>query len=93
MLVTLAVVAALMSILYLAQTGRVATKGYQLEQLELQREELVRTNQQLLFEIEQSQSLANVRQRALALGFQPMQPTQARYITIEVDPQRWTAMR
>lgn len=93
MLVTLAIVAALMSILYLAQTGRVATQGYRLEQLDLQRAELIRVNQQLMFEIEQAQVLDNIQQRALALGFQSMNPGQARYITIEINPQRWTAMR
>ena len=91
MLVVVAIVAALMCILYLAQTGRVATQGYRLEQLDAQEAMLVRQNQQLLFEIEQSQSVNMVRERALALGFVPMKPEQARYLTITIEKTQWSA--
>ncbi len=92
LLVTLAVVAALMSLLYLVQVGRVSTQGYQLEQLSYKRTQLERTNQQLMYEIEQAQSLDAVRQRALALGMQPIRPDQTRYLTIKIHPDsRWTA--
>ncbi|HEY1011902.1 MAG TPA: hypothetical protein VGE07_04300 [Herpetosiphonaceae bacterium] len=87
----LSVVAALMSILYLAQTGRVATQGYRLEQLEVRRSELVRRNQQLRFEIEIAQSLDTVRTRADGLGLKPVRPAQERVVTIEVAPEKWAA--
>lgn len=87
----LSVVAALMSILYLAQTGRVATQGYRLEQLEVRRAELVRQNQQLRFEIEIAQSLDMVRARADGLGLKPVRPAQERVVTIEVAPEKWAA--
>ncbi|HYF65832.1 MAG TPA: hypothetical protein VD886_23585 [Herpetosiphonaceae bacterium] len=91
MLVVLAIVVALMCILYLAQTGRVATQGYRLEQLDAQAAQLTRENQRLLFDIEQAQSLDTVRQRAASRGFQPMQATQARYLTITLEKSQWTA--
>ena len=85
--ITLALAVALMSLLYLIQIGRVATKGYELEQLNLQRIELERGNQQLLFQIEQAQSLEYVRARAVALGLEPIKPTQIRYLTISMPTQ------
>ncbi len=91
-LLMLAFVVALMTMLYLAQTGRVAALGFQIERLDVRKTELTRQNQQLMFEIEQAKSLENTRQRAMAMGFKPMVQEQARYITIEVPPQRWTAM-
>ena len=91
LLLTLACVAALMSLLFLFQVGRVSTQGYQFEQLQLQRTELERAKEQLVFEIARSQSLDVVRSRALALGMQPLQSTQTRYVSIVVPASRWTA--
>ena len=77
MLVTLALVVALMSLVYLVQIERVATQGYQLEQLSMKRTELTRQNENYRFSIEQAQSLESVRARAQALGMQPMRADQA----------------
>ncbi|MFD3162475.1 MULTISPECIES: hypothetical protein [Herpetosiphon] len=89
-LIALAVVVALMCMLYLAQTGRIAALGFRLEQLEVQQTKLVRANNQLLYEIEQSQSLEVIRQRATALGFAPIVSSQAEYLIIELPHHRWT---
>lgn len=82
LLVTLAVIVGLMSILYLVQIQRVATQGYALEQLALQRTNLVRRNEQLQFSAAQAQSLETVRARAQAMGMQPLRATQTRRVTV-----------
>ena len=92
MLVTLALVVALMSLVYLVQIERVATQGYQLEQLSMQRADLTRQNENIRFSIEQAQSLESVRARAQAIGMTPMRADQTRQITLHIPAPRLTAI-
>jgi hypothetical protein len=76
----------LMSMIALAQTGVVATRGYAIVELEAQRTELLRERSQLQLHYAEAQSLEHIRARAEQLGLRPMSKEQVRYITIE-EPQ------
>lgn len=73
----------LMSLISLAQTGVVATKGYELANLEAQKIELLRERSQLELRRADAHSLDRVRLQAQALGMQPINEEQVRYLTIE----------
>jgi hypothetical protein len=82
-IIAAALLLALMSLISLGQTGRLASKGYEYAKLEAQYTELQRERSALLLELAEAQALSSVEQRALELGLRPMSAEQARYITIE----------
>jgi hypothetical protein len=84
-LIAAALLLSLMSLLSLGQTGRLATKGYQLSQLQNQQKQLMRERSAMLLRLSEAESLTSVEKRARALNLRPMAPEQARYITIEED--------
>lgn len=73
-----------LSILYLAQTGRVATRGYQLQLLQAEHKKLVRDGEQYQFDIAAGQKLTIIQERAEKLGLRPATPGQIRYIDVEI---------
>ena len=74
----------ILSILYLAQTGRVATAGYRLQELERERTQLLREAEQYQFRIAQASRLNAIADRAQKLGLRPATYEQQRYTTIEL---------
>ncbi len=76
------VILCLMSLISLAQTGVVATKGYAIAQLEAQRTDLLRQRAQLQVRQAAAQSLDRIRVRATQIGLRPLDDTQVRYITL-----------
>jgi hypothetical protein len=81
-LIVAALLLSLMSLISLGQTGRLATKGYQLAQLQTQQSQLLRERSALLLRLSEAESLTSVEKRARSLNMRPMAPEQARYITI-----------
>jgi hypothetical protein len=81
-LIAAALLLSLMSLISLGQTGRLATKGYQLVQLQTRQLELQRERSALLLRLSEAESLTAIEKRAKALGLRPMAPEQTRYITI-----------
>lgn len=73
----------LMSLIALAQTGVVATKGYAIAQFEQQKVDLLRERTQLQLRHAAAQSLARVRTRAEQIGLRPMSAEQARYLAVQ----------
>jgi hypothetical protein len=86
-LIAAALLLSLMSLISLGQTGRLATKGYQLAQLQTRQVELQRERSALLLRLSEAESLTAIEKRAKALGLRPMAPDQARYITIASEPE------
>ena len=82
-LIVAAVIFALLSLISLGQTGRLATQGYELANLQRQRTELLREHGSLQLQLSEAQSLPAIEARAKALNMQPMQPEQLRYITVQ----------
>ncbi len=74
----------LLSILYLAQTGRVATRGYMLQELQDQHAVLLREAEQYQYRIAAANRLDSIAERATRLGLHPAAPSQLRYATIEL---------
>jgi hypothetical protein len=74
----------LLSILYLAQTGRVATRGYMLETLKEQHTGLMREAEQYQYRIAAANQLDKIEERATKLGLRRATPAQLRYATIEL---------
>ncbi len=66
------VVSALLGGLYLTQSSRIASTGYQIQRLEAQLELLEAERQALLLQIGQAQSPATIEARAAALGLTPL---------------------
>lgn len=81
-LIVAAVIFALLSLISLGQTGRLATQGYELANLQRTRTELLREHGALQLQLSEAQSLPAIEGRAKALNMQPMQPEQLRYITV-----------
>lgn len=75
----------LISLLSLAQTGRLATQGYEIAQLQAQKTTLLRERSTLQLRLSKAQSLVSIEQRAREIGLRPMAPEQARYITINPE--------
>lgn len=65
-------VSALLASLYLVQSSRIATTGYEIERLEAQLDQLEADRQMLLLQIGQAQSPATVEARAAELGMKPL---------------------
>ncbi len=74
----------LLSILFLAQTGRVATAGYKLQELQGEHTLLLREAEQYEFRIAQASRLDAIATRAQAIGMRPAKNEQLRYATIEM---------
>ena len=74
----------MLSILYLAQTGRVATRGYRLQELQNEHVLLIHDTQQYEFRIAAANRLDSIEERALRLGLRKAAPAQLRYATIEM---------
>jgi hypothetical protein len=86
-LIAAALLLSLMSLLSLGQTGRLATRGYQLAQFQIRQTELLRERSALLLQLSEAESLQTVEKRAKMLNLRPMAPEQARYITITPETQ------
>ncbi len=84
-LLGLVIILSIMSLLVLAQTGVVATKGYAIVKLEDQRTALLRERTLLQERQARAQSLEQIRRRAEQIGLRPMEPEQARYLVIPAD--------
>jgi hypothetical protein len=82
-LLTSVILLCLMSLIVLAQTGVVATKGYAITALEQERTDLLRERTQLQLRQAAAQSLDQVRTRAEQIGLRPFDKDQVRYITVE----------
>lgn len=74
----------ILSILYLAQTGRVATAGYELQEIKRQSLELEHEAEQYEFRIAQASRLDVISEKAQKLGLRPATYEQTRYATVEV---------
>ncbi len=72
------------SILFLAQTGRVVTSGYQLQELEREHAQLLREAEQYQYRIAKANQLDQVAERAHELGLREAKGEQLRYATIEL---------
>ena len=81
-LIAAAVILSLMSLISLGQTGRLATQGYEVAQLQAERTQLLRQRSALQLQLSEAESLLKIDQRATALGLRPMTPEQARYVTV-----------
>ena len=81
-LIAAALILAMLSLISLGQTGRLATQGYEIADLQLQQTNLVREHSALQLRLSEVQSLQKIEGRAAALKLQPMTADQARYITI-----------
>jgi hypothetical protein len=81
-LIAAAVILSLMSLISLGQTGRLATQGYELAQMQTERTQLLRQRSALQLQLSEAASLLKIDQRASALGLRPMTPDQALYVTI-----------
>jgi hypothetical protein len=78
------VVVCLLSLLFLAQTGRVASAGYRLQELEREHVLLVQQAELYEFRIAQASRLDVVATRAEKLGMRRASNDQIRYATIEL---------
>jgi cell division protein FtsL len=65
-------VAAMLAALYLTQSSRIASTGYQIEQLESHLAQLEAERQALLLQVGQAQSPATIEARAAELGLAPI---------------------
>lgn len=65
-------VAALLASLYLTQSSRIASTGYEMTRLEAQLDQLLAERQALLLQIGQAQSPATIEARAADLGLTPL---------------------
>ncbi len=75
----------ILSILYLAQTGRVATRGYRLQELQERHAMLLREAEQLEYRIAAANRLDSIEERATRIGLRPAPSTQLRYVTVELS--------
>jgi hypothetical protein len=81
-LLGLVVILCLMSLIVLAQTGVVATKGYAIAALDTQETALLRERSALQVRQARAQSLERVRLRAEQIGLRPYSDEQVRYVTV-----------
>ncbi len=79
-----AIAVCLLSILYLAQTGRVATRGYLLQELQDEHVTLLREAEQYEYRIAAANRLDSIEERAVRIGLRRAVPVQLRYATIEM---------
>lgn len=81
-LLGLVIILCAMSLIVLAQTGVVATKGYAISKLEQERTLLTRERSLLQERQARAQSLERVRRRAEEIGLRPLTPEQVRYVEL-----------
>lgn len=81
-LIAAALILALMSIVALGQTGRLASQGHELTSLQDQRVALQRERNDLLLRLSQAQSLEGIEKRANELKLRPITTEQLRYVTL-----------
>jgi len=81
-LIAAAVILSLMSLISLGQTGRLATQGYELAEMQNEHTQLLRQRSALQLQLSEAASLIKIDQRANALGLRPMTPDQAHYVTV-----------
>lgn len=81
------VIVCLLSVVFLAQTGRVALAGQQLQALERERIQLVQEAEQYEYRIARASRLDVVSERAARLGLRPVSNDQLRYATVEMPAQ------
>lgn len=74
----------ILSILFLAQTGQVASAGYELQELQREHQLLLHEAEQYEFRIARASRLDLIAERAQALGMRPATSSQLRYATIEL---------
>ena len=74
----------ILSILYLAQTGRVATRGYRLQELQEEHARLLREAEQYEYRIAAASQLDSIEARATKIGLRPATKAQLRYAMIEM---------
>jgi hypothetical protein len=79
-------VAALLASLYLTQSSRIASTGYEMTRLEAQLDLLLAERQALLLQIGQAQSPASIEARAAALGLTPLSGTSVHFASPLSDP-------
>lgn len=82
-LIGAALILSLMSLISLGQTGRLATLGYELAQLQQERTTLLRERSSLQLRLSEAQSLEKIQQRAKSLNMRPLTPDQVRYVTVD----------
>jgi hypothetical protein len=82
-LLGLVMILSLMSLILLAQTGVVATKGYAISALEAEKNTLLRERTLLQERQARAQSLERIRRRAEQIGLRPITDEQVRYVEIE----------
>jgi hypothetical protein len=81
-LIAAGLILAMLSLISLGQTGRLATQGYELSGLQAERTQLLRERSTLQLRLSEAQSFLKIEGRADALKLQPMTPEQVRYITV-----------
>ncbi|MBK9713697.1 MAG: hypothetical protein IPO81_20720 [Kouleothrix sp.] len=81
-LIAAALIFSCLSLISLGQTGRLATQGYEMAQLQAEHTDLLRQRNALQLRLSQAQSLEQIQRRAADMHLRPMAPEQARYITI-----------
>ena len=81
-LIAAALILAMLSLISLGQTGRLATQGYELAELQTTHTQLLRDHSALQLRLSEAQSFLKIESRAEALKLKPMTPDQTRYITI-----------
>lgn len=81
-LIAAALILAFLSLLSLGQTGRLATRGYELGQLAAREKALLRERSALESQLAEAQSLIKIERRATEMKLAPMKPEQVRYLTI-----------
>jgi hypothetical protein len=87
-LIAAAVILSLMSLISLGQTGRLATQGYELANMQDDHTKLLRQRSALQLQLSEAASLIKIDQRATSLGLRPMTPDQAHYVTISPPASR-----
>lgn len=78
------VIVCILSMLFLAQTGRVASAGFQLQALEREQVALMVEAEQHKYRIARASRLDVVAERATRLGLRPATGEQLQYATIEL---------
>jgi hypothetical protein len=79
-------ISALLASLYLTQSSRIASTGYEIETLENQLDVLAAERQALLLQIGQAQSPASVEARAANLGLVPLPNESVHFASPLSDP-------
>jgi len=83
-LVLLLALVSLVGWLYVTQASAVTTTSYRIDEMRMELDHVNNQNAALIMEIAQLEALSRVEQRALALGFQPV--NDIRYISVDGYP-------